>query len=174
MSIHYTEGSLKVENARIGIVVARFNDFIVARLLDGALDTLGRHGVRDERIEVVRVPGAFEVPLAAVLMAQSGRFDGIIALGAVIRGETPHFDFVAGECIRGISQLMVTHKLPIGLGVLTVDNIEQAIARAGAKAGNKGQEAALAVIEMVDVARQLKVARAAVVPSSERAGSGSG
>lgn len=156
MSIHCIEGDLTVDNGRFGIVVARFNAFIVERLLEGALDTLKRHGAREDRIEIVRVPGAFELPLAVGMLAQMNRHDGLIALGAVIRGETPHFDFVAGECIKGIGQAMLTHRVPIGLGVLTVDTIDQAIARAGAKAGNKGAEAALAVIEMVDVARQLK------------------
>lgn len=175
MSIHGTEGDLRIDGARIGILVARFNGFIVDRLLEGALDTLRRHGAREDRIETVHVPGAFELPLAASLMAQSGRFDGLVALGAIIRGETPHFDFVAGECVRGLGQTMREHKLPIGLGVLTVDTLEQAIARAGAKAGNKGQDAALAVIEMVDVVRRLKgAARPAVMPAAERAGSGSG
>lgn len=156
MSMHCIEGDLTAGDGRFGIVVARFNAFIVERLLEGALDTLRRHGAREDRIEIVRVPGAFELPLAIGLMAQAGRHDGLIALGAVIRGETPHFDFVAGECVKGIGQAMVAHRIPVGLGVLTVDTIDQAIARAGAKAGNKGAEAALAVIEMVDVARRLK------------------
>jgi len=170
MTIHCIEGDLTVDSGRFGIVVARFNGFIVERLLEGALDTLRRHGAREDRIEIVRVPGAFELPLAVGMMAQTNRYDGLLALGAVIRGETPHFDFVAGECIKGISQAMLGHRLPIGLGVLTVDTIDQAIARAGAKAGNKGAEAALAVIEMVDVARRLK----ANIRPAAMTGAGSG
>lgn len=164
MSIHSLEGDLKADNYRFGLVVARFNGFIVERLLEGALDVLRRHGAREEKLEIVRVPGAFELPVAAALMARSHRFDALIALGAVIRGETPHFDFVAGDCVKGLGQVALSENLPVALGVLTVDSTEQAIARAGAKAGNKGADAALSAIEMADLARKMHgLARPAVV-----------
>ncbi|HET9122934.1 MAG TPA: 6,7-dimethyl-8-ribityllumazine synthase [Acidiferrobacteraceae bacterium] len=169
--MHETEGDLRAEDFRFGIAVARFNGFIVERLLEGAVDTLRRHGARLDGIEVVRVPGAFELPLAASLMAETERHDAIIALGAVLRGETPHFDFVAGECIKGLSQLALQRKLPVALGVLTVDTLEQAIARAGTKAGNKGAEAALSAIEMADVARKIAGNRT-VAPVRERGAGG--
>ena len=170
-AMHETEGDLRAEDFRFGLVVARFNGFIVERLLEGAVDTLRRHGARMDHIEVVRVPGAFELPLGASLMAETGRHDAIIALGAVLRGETPHFDFVAGECVKGLAQLALARKLPIALGVLTVDTLEQAIARAGTKAGNKGAEAALSAIEMADVARKIAGNRAAT-PVRERGATG--
>ncbi|MHB1950451.1 MAG: 6,7-dimethyl-8-ribityllumazine synthase [Acidiferrobacteraceae bacterium] len=172
MSSQLVSGDLRIDGARVGILAARFNGFIVERLREGALDVLRRHGVRDERIETVHVPGAFELPLAAVLLARSGRFDGLLALGAVIRGDTPHFDFVAGECVRGLGEVMREYRLPIGMGVLTVNTLDQAIARAGEEAGNKGEEAASALIEMVDLARRLQ--GAARPATAERAGSGSG
>ena len=159
--VHEVAGDLRADDYHFGIVVARFNGFIVERLLEGAVDTLRRHGARADRIEVVRVPGAFELPLAAALMAESGRHDALIALGAVLRGETPHFDFVAGECVKGLAQLAVARQIPVALGVLTVDTLEQAIARAGTKAGNKGAEAALSAIEMADVARKINAGRSA-------------
>ena len=149
------EGDLVARDARFGIVAARFNDFIVESLLQAALRCLGQHGADAADIEVVRVPGAFEMPVAVDKLAASRRFDGIVALGCVIRGATPHFDFVAGECVRGIAAAGRNHAIPIGFGVLTVDTIEQAIERAGTKAGNKGEEAALAVIEMVNVLRRV-------------------
>jgi len=148
-------GQLTISGARFGIVVARFNSFIVDALESGAIDALRRHGVMDADIEVVRVPGAFEIPLAAQAMAAAKKYDGIIALGAVIRGSTPHFDYVAGECTKGLATVSMQHSIPVGFGVLTVDSIEQAIERAGTKAGNKGAEAAMTVVEMVNVMKQL-------------------
>ncbi len=149
-------GHLIAGEARLGVVLARFNAFVGERLLEGALDTLTRHGARPEHVTVVRVPGAFELPLAAQIMATTGRYDGLLALGAVIRGETPHFDYVAGECVKGLAQVSLQNAIPVSLGVLTVETIAQAIDRSGAKAGNKGTEAALALLEMVDLARRLK------------------
>lgn len=150
------EGDLIVRDARFAIVAARFNDFIVESLLKASLRCLQQHGASDADIEVVRVPGSFELPVAIDKIAASRRFDGIVALGAVIRGGTPHFDYVAGECVRGISAAASKHGVPVGFGVLTVDTIEQAIERAGTKAGNKGEEATLAVIEMVNTLRHLE------------------
>jgi 6,7-dimethyl-8-ribityllumazine synthase len=148
-------GGYSAQNLRIGIAAAQFNEFIVASLLDGAIDTLLRHGVAFKNIEIVRVPGAFELPLAMQAMALRGGFDALVALGVVIRGATPHFEYVAGECSKGLGLVSLQHNLPIGFGVLTVDTIEQAIERAGTKAGNKGVDAALSAIEMVDVLRQI-------------------
>jgi 6,7-dimethyl-8-ribityllumazine synthase len=139
------------------LAVGRFNSFIVDSLVTGALDTLIRHGASPADIAVVRVPGAFEIPLAAARMAGSGRYDALLAIGAVIRGGTPHFEYVASECIKGLSQVMLKYEIPVAFGVLTVDTIEQAIERAGTKAGNKGAEAALSAIEMVHVLRGLGV-----------------
>jgi len=153
--IKTTEGDLIVRDARIAIVAARFNDFIVDSLLKAAVRCLRQHGAADTDIEIIRVPGSFEMPIAVDKVAALRRFDGIIALGAVIRGGTPHFDYVAGECIRGIAAAARKHGVPVGFGVLTVDTIEQAIERAGTKAGNKGEEATLAVIEMVNTLRRL-------------------
>ncbi|MDH4133714.1 MAG: 6,7-dimethyl-8-ribityllumazine synthase [Gammaproteobacteria bacterium] len=150
------EGDLVARGARFGIVLGRFNGFIGERLLDGALDTLARHGVEAGQVEVVRVPGAFEIPLALKAMAAGKKFDALIALGAVIRGATPHFDYVAGECAKGLAQVMMQYDLPVAFGVLTVDSIEQAIERAGTKAGNKGVDAALSVIEMVNLLKKLR------------------
>lgn len=150
------DGSLTAGDARFGIVLARFNAFVGERLLEGALDTLRRHGAAPERLTVVRVPGAFELPLAAQVMAEAGFYDGIVALGAVIRGATPHFDFVAGECVKGLSQVGLRTGVPVALGVLTVDTVAQAIDRSGAKAGNKGAEAAVSILEMVDLLRRLR------------------
>ncbi len=150
------EGALTVRGKRFGIVVSRFNSFISERLLDGAVDTLCRHGLDENDIEVVWVPGAYEIPLAAKALATSGRCDAIIALGAVIRGATPHFDYVAGECSKGLAQVSLEFDIPMGFGVLTVDTIEQAIERAGTKAGNKGVDAALSAIEMVNLLGQLQ------------------
>ena len=151
------DGDLSARGTRFGIIVARFNSFISERLLEGALDTLMRHGADNANIEVVRVPGAFEMPLALKAMAESKKYDALIALGCVIRGETPHFEYVAGECSRGVAQVSMQYNLPVGFGVLTVDTIEQAIERAGAKAGNKGADAALTVIEMVNLLKKLRV-----------------
>ena len=153
--IKTTEGDLIVRDARFAIVASRFNEFIVESLIKGALHCLKQHGADDGNIEIVRVPGAFEMPLAVDKVAGSRRFDGIVALGAVIRGGTPHFDYVAAESVKGVTAAGVKHGIPIGNGVLTVDTIEQAIERAGTKAGNKGEEAALAVIEMVNVLRHI-------------------
>jgi len=155
MSIKTIEGELQVRNARFCLVVARFNSFIVESLLDGAIDALKRHGANEADITVVRVPGAFELPLALEKIAAGGKYDAIVALGAVIRGGTPHFDFVAGECVKGMAQVTLKHAVPVAFGVLTTDTIEQAVERAGTKAGNKGAEAALSAIEMVNVLRQL-------------------
>ncbi len=149
------EGDFLADGARFGIVVGRFNSFVVDSLLSGALDGLRRHGVKDEKVTVVHVPGAFEIPLAAQRLAATNKFDALIALGAVIRGGTPHFDYVAGECSKGLAQVMLQLDIPVGFGVLTVDTIEQAIERAGTKAGNKGVEAAMSALEMVSMLRQL-------------------
>jgi len=155
MSIKTIEGGLTVSNVRFCIVVARWNSFIVDSLETGAIDTLKRHGATEADITVVRVPGAFEMRLALDKVAASGEYDGIIALGAVIRGGTPHFEYVAGECVKGMSQVTLNHGVPIAFGVLTVDSIEQAIERAGTKAGNKGAEAAASTIEMVSLLKAL-------------------
>lgn len=149
------EGNLIISGARFGIVVGRFNSFVVESLLDGAIDTLKRHGANEADIDIVRVPGAFEIPLATKRMAASKKYDAVIALGAVIRGGTPHFEYVAGECTKGLAQVMMEYDIPVAFGVLTVDTIEQAIERAGTKAGNKGVEATLSVIEMVNLLPQL-------------------
>lgn len=154
-NIRTTEGELSARDIRVTIVAARFNEFIVESLIKGALRCLRQHGAADSAIELVRVPGAYEMPLAVEKIAASRRADGIIALGAVIRGATPHFDYVSGECMRGIAASARQHGLPVGMGVLTTDTIEQAIERAGCKAGNKGEEAALAMIEMVSLLRKL-------------------
>lgn len=154
-NISVTEGNLVVDGARFGLLVSRFNSFITESLLDGAVDALRRHGADDKNLHIVRVPGAFELPLAAQKMAASGKYDAIVVLGAVIRGGTPHFDYVAGECVKGIAQVSMSATMPVAFGVLTVDTIEQAVERAGTKAGNKGVEAALSAIEMVNVLKQL-------------------
>jgi 6,7-dimethyl-8-ribityllumazine synthase len=154
--ITVVEGELVVRDARIALLVSRFNSFVVDSLLAGALDTLKRHGADERDLQIVRVPGAYEMPLAAQRLAASKRFDAIIALGAVIRGGTPHFEYVAGECTRGLSAVMMQHSIPVAFGVLTVDTIEQAIERAGTKAGNKGGEAALSAIEMISLLRGLE------------------
>jgi len=150
------EGDFNARGLRFGIVASRFNDFIVDRLLDAAVGTLLKHGVAPGDIEVVRVPGAFETPLALKKLATGRRFQALIALGCVIRGATPHFDYVAAEVSRGIAQLSRDEGIPVGFGILTVDSIEQAIERAGTKGGNKGADAALAAIQMATVLRQLE------------------
>ncbi|HEB95460.1 MAG TPA: 6,7-dimethyl-8-ribityllumazine synthase [Sedimenticola thiotaurini] len=155
MAIKTIEGALTIHGARFCLVVARFNSFVVESLLDGAVDALRRHGVGDDEITIVRVPGAFEMPLVLERLAAKGGYDAIVALGAVIRGGTPHFDYVAGECVKGMAQVSLKHGVPIAFGVLTVDTIEQAIERAGTKAGNKGAEAAMSALEMVNVLRQV-------------------
>ncbi|MGI9224398.1 MAG: 6,7-dimethyl-8-ribityllumazine synthase [Woeseiaceae bacterium] len=153
--IKTTEGDLVVRDARYAIVASKFNDFIVDSLLKGSVRCLRQHGAADADIEIVRVPGAFEMAVAVGKIAAARRVDGIIALGCVIRGGTPHFDYVAGECVRGVAAVAREHGIPVGFGILTVDTIEQAIERAGTKAGNKGEEATLAVIEMVNLLRRL-------------------
>ena len=156
MSIKTIEGALRAtENARFCLVVSRWNSFVVESLEKGAIDTLLRHGANEADLTIVRVPGAFEMPVAIERLAAQGGYDAIIALGAVIRGGTPHFDYVAGECVKGMAQVSLKYGLPVAFGVLTVDSIEQAIERAGTKAGNKGAEAALSALEMVDLLRQL-------------------
>jgi len=155
MAIKTIEGPLTAQGMRFCLVVSRFNSFVVESLLDGALDALKRHGALEDDLTLVRVPGAFEMPLALEAAAASGRYDAVIALGAVIRGGTPHFEYVAGECVKGMAQVMMKHGIPVAFGVLTVDTIEQAIERAGTKAGNKGAEAALSAVEMVNVMRAL-------------------
>lgn len=149
------EGHFNVRGARFALVCSRFNSFIVDALEAGAVDTLIRHGAKDSDIHIVKAPGAYELPLAVQKVAATGRYDAIIALGAVIRGSTPHFDHVAGECVKGLSSVSLQHGIPVAFGVLTVDTIEQAIERAGTKAGNKGAEAALSSIEMVNLIREL-------------------
>lgn len=147
----FIEGKLEAKGFRFGIIVSRFNSFISDRLLDGALDTLSRHGAEIGSLPVVKVPGAFEIPLMAKKMAASGRYDAIICLGAVIRGGTPHFEYVSSEVTKGIALVSLETGLPIAFGVLTTDSVEQAIERAGTKAGNKGVEAAMSAIEMVNL-----------------------
>lgn len=154
-TIKTIEGDFTIRDVRLVIVASRFNGFIVESLIAGAVDVLKRHGIDETAIELVRVPGAFEIPLAAQRLAASAHYDAIIALGAVIRGSTPHFDYVAGECTKGLSMVSLDHDIPVGFGVLTVDTIEQAMERAGTKAGNKGVEAAMTVLEMISLLRQL-------------------
>ncbi|WP_144391914.1 6,7-dimethyl-8-ribityllumazine synthase [Pleionea sediminis] len=149
------EGQLIAGKSKFAILVARFNSFIVESLLEGAIDTLKRHGVDEKNIEIYRVPGAFEMPIAAKRIAAKKQHDAIIALGAVIRGGTPHFDYVAGECTKGLAQVSLDADVPVSFGVLTVDSIEQAIERAGTKAGNKGGEAAITALEMVNLFESL-------------------
>lgn len=143
------------ENFKIGIVASRFNDFVVGRLIDGTLDGLKRHNVKDENITLAKVPGAFEIPVAAKKMAESKKFDAIICLGAVIRGATSHYDYVCNEVSKGIAQVSLESGVPVLFGVLTTENIEQAVERSGSKAGNKGTECALAAIEMIQLLKQL-------------------
>ncbi len=150
------EGDFNARGLRFGIVASRFNDFIVDRLLEAAVGTLQKHGVAAGDIEVVRVPGAFETPLAIRKLATSRRYQALIALGCVIRGATPHFEYVAAEAARGIAEVSSSEGIPVGFGILTVDSIEQAIERAGTKSGNKGVDAALAAIQMATVLRQLE------------------
>ena len=149
------EGNFTSGKGDYAIVVGRWNSFVVEHLLEGAIDTLRRHGVSDKQITVVRAPGAFEIPLVCKQVAAKGGVDAIIALGAVIRGGTPHFEYVAGECVKGISQVSLDHGVPIAFGVLTVDSIEQAVERSGTKAGNKGAEAAQSALEMVSLLSEI-------------------
>ena len=149
------EGKLVSKGKKYGIVVARFNEFIASKLLGGALDALTRHSVKDEEITVAWTPGSFEIPMVAKKMAESGKYDAIIALGAVIRGSTPHFDYVAAEASKGVAQVAMQTGVPVLFGVLTTDTIEQAVERAGTKSGNKGFDAAMAAIEMANLMGQI-------------------
>ncbi|HEY6837340.1 MAG TPA: 6,7-dimethyl-8-ribityllumazine synthase [Geobacteraceae bacterium] len=150
------EGKLDATGLKFAIIVGRFNSFIGERLVEGALDALRRHGAADDDITIARVPGAFEIPLAAQKVAATGNFDAIICLGAVIRGATPHFDYVAAEVSKGVAQVSLKSAVPIAFGVLTTDTIEQAVERAGTKAGNKGFDAAMTAIETVNLFKELK------------------
>ncbi len=150
-------GQLVAKGQRFGVVVSRFNDFITTRLQAGAVDALRRHGAVDDNITVVHVPGAFEIPLVAKRMAQSGHYDAVICLGCIIRGDTPHFDYIAAHTAKGVADVGMLTGLPVAFGVITADTLEQAIDRAGAKGGNKGAEAALTAIEMVNLIAQIKV-----------------
>ena len=147
----YIEGNLKGDGKKLGIVVSRFNSFISEKLLEGAIDALTRSGVKDKDIDVARVPGAFEIPLVTQKMAKGGKYDAVICLGVVIRGATPHFDYVAGEVAKGTAQVMLDTGVPVLFGVLTTETIEQAIERAGSKAGNKGSDVAVAALEMINL-----------------------
>lgn len=149
------EGHLVGTGLRVAIVAGRFNELIVSKLVSGALDAFKRHGVADDDVSLAYVPGAFEIPLIARKMAESGKYDAVVTLGAVIRGSTPHFDFVCNECAKGVASISLATGVPTIFGVLTTDNIEQAIERAGTKAGNKGWEAATAAIEMANLNRQI-------------------
>jgi len=145
------EGALNAKGMRFSIVVSRFNDFINAKLLDGALDALSRHGADEDNLSIVKVPGSFEIPLVAQKLADSGNYDAIICLGAVIRGATPHFEYISAEVTKGIAKVTLDSGIPVSFGILTTDNIEQAIERAGTKSGNKGWDAAITAIEMADL-----------------------
>jgi 6,7-dimethyl-8-ribityllumazine synthase len=149
------EGKLKAEGFRFAIIVSRFNDFICSRLVEGAMDALVRHGASEKNVVLVKVPGAFEMPLVAKKLAESNKYDVVICLGAVIRGATPHFDYVAAEVSKGIANVALDSNIPITFGVLTTDTLEQAIERAGSKSGNKGYEAAMASIEMANLFKEL-------------------
>jgi 6,7-dimethyl-8-ribityllumazine synthase len=152
---HVIEGKLVGRGKKIAIVASRFNDFITSRLMEGTLDALTRHGVADKDITIYRVPGAFEIPSVVKRLVASGNTDGIIGLGAVIRGSTPHFDYIAAEVSKGIAQVALDAKIPVIFGVLTTDTIEQAIERAGTKSGNKGFDAAMSLLEMIDLYSQI-------------------
>ena len=149
------EGKISAEGLRFAIIVSRFNDFISSKLVEGAMDALNRHGAGEEKISLVKVPGSFEIPLVAKKLAEGGKFDGIICLGAVIRGATPHFDYVAAEVSKGIAAVALETNTPVTFGVLTTDSLEQAIERAGSKSGNKGWDAAMAAMEMVNLFMEL-------------------
>jgi len=149
------EGKLSAEGLKFGIVVGRFNSFITERLLEGAIDCILRHGGSKDNIEIVKVPGSFEIPLTAKKLAKSGKYDAVICLGAVIRGSTPHFDYVANEVTKGIAQVSLETEVPISYGILTTDTIEQAVERAGTKMGNKGFDAAMVAIEMANVLKSI-------------------
>lgn len=149
------EGELVAGDLRFALIAARFNDFVVEPLIRGAVDMLKRHGAKEQQIELVRVPGAFDIPIVARKLALSRRYDALITLGAVVRGQTPHFDYVAGECASGIARIALESGIPIAFGVLTTDTMEQAVDRAGGKAGNKGADAATVAIEMANLLRRL-------------------
>jgi 6,7-dimethyl-8-ribityllumazine synthase len=149
------EGKLKAEGLRFGIVASRFNDFISRRLIDGAIDALLRHGADEKNIELLRAPGSFEIPLIAKKMADTKKYDAIICLGAVIRGATPHFEYISAEVAKGIAKVTLDSEVPIAFGILTTDNVEQAIERAGTKSGNKGWDAALSAIEMANLLKEI-------------------
>ena len=154
------EGNIRATGKKFALVVSRFNGFVVESLVDGALDALERHGeVNEQDITLVRVPGAYELPIAAKKLAEQNKYDAIIALGAVIRGGTPHFEFFAGECNKGLAQVSYDHGIPVSFGVITTDSIEQAIERSGTKAGNKGAEAAISALEMVNVLANIEEAK---------------
>jgi 6,7-dimethyl-8-ribityllumazine synthase len=154
------EGNVRATGKKFALVVSRFNSFVVESLVEGAVDALERHGeVNDQDITLVRVPGAYELPIAAKKLAEQNKYDAIIALGAVIRGGTPHFDFVAGECNKGLAQVSLDFGIPVSFGVITTDSIEQAIERSGTKAGNKGAEAAIGALEMVNVLANIEEAK---------------
>jgi 6,7-dimethyl-8-ribityllumazine synthase len=149
------EGKLSAAGLRFAVIVSRFNDFISSRLVDGAMDALVRHGANEKEVTLLKVPGAFEIPLVAKKIAESGKYDAVVCLGAVIRGATPHFEYVAAEVSKGIAAVALESNIPVTFGVLTTDNLEQAIERAGSKAGNKGYEAAVAAMEMANLFREL-------------------
>ncbi len=160
------EGKISAEGFRFGVIVSRFNDFISSKLVEGALDALKRHGARDEMISLIKVPGSFEIPLTARKVADSGQFDAIICLGAVIRGATPHFDYVAAEVSKGIAAVALESRIPVTFGVLTTDSLEQAIERAGSKSGNKGWDAAMAAMEMANLFKELALLTPRAHPTS--------
>lgn len=172
MSPTILEGELRATSMRFGIVASRFNSFVVDRLVEGAVDTLVRHGALASDITVVRVPGSFEIPFAARRLARSAQFDAIVCLGAVIRGATSHYDHVAGDSISGVAQVALETDVPMAMGILTTDTVEQAIDRAGAKAGNKGADAATTAIEMANLARKLTHRPAALPPPPPPTGGG--
>ncbi|MBW1768938.1 MAG: 6,7-dimethyl-8-ribityllumazine synthase [Deltaproteobacteria bacterium] len=150
------EGKISAEGFRFAIVMSRFNDFITSKLVEGAMDALKRHGANDDQISLIKVPGAFEIPLTAQRLAESGRYNAIICLGTVIRGSTPHFEYVAAEVSKGIATVALEAKIPVTFGVLTTENLEQAIERAGSKSGNKGWDAAVAAMEMVNLFKDIE------------------
>ena len=150
------EGKISAEGYSFAIIVSRFNDFISSKLMEGAIDALKRHGVDDDKLSLIKVPGAFEIPMTAKRLAKTGKYDAIICLGAVIRGATPHFDYVAAEVSKGIANVSLESSVPVTFGVLTTDNLEQAIERAGSKVGNKGWDAAVSAMEMVNLFKEMK------------------
>ncbi len=151
------EGKVEAQGLKIGIVVSRFNHFITEKLLDGALDGVTSHGGDEQNITVVRVPGAFEIPLVAERMAASGKYDALVCLGAVIRGDTPHFEYVSDAVTRGVGETIAKYRIPVGFGILTTNDVQQAMERAGSKDANKGYEAALTAIEMANIMRQIAI-----------------